>query len=90
MAARGYLRNRRMAVRGDGWAMLASPLYDFGLVIHYASLAETVRELSAAGFTGDVEVVDMLGGSLELNDDTGGTKWFHLVTRRPTTRARQG
>ena len=52
--------------------MLASPLYDFGLVIHYASLAETVRELSVAGFTGDVEVVDMFGGSLDPDGDTGG------------------
>ena len=90
MAARGYLRNRRMAVRGEGWAMLASPLYDFGLVIHYASLAETLRELSVAGFTGVVEVVDMFGGSLDPNGDTGGTKWFHLVTRRPPRSALQG
>jgi len=62
--------------------MLNTPLYDFGLVIHYASLTEVVRELSAAGFAGEVEVYDMFGDSLGLGDDTGATKWFHLITRR--------
>jgi SAM-dependent methyltransferase len=82
IAARAYLRNRRLASRGDGWAMLNTPLYDFGLVIHYASLTEVVRELSAAGFAGEVEVYDMFGDSLGPGDDTGATKWFHLITRR--------
>jgi SAM-dependent methyltransferase len=82
IAARAYLRNRRLASSGDGWAMLNTPLYDFGLVIHYASLTEVIRELSAAGFAGEVEVLDMFGDSLGPGDDTGVTKWFHLVTRR--------
>jgi len=82
-AARAHLRNRGLVVRGDGWAMLNTPLYDFGLVIHYATLAETVRELTDAGFSADVEVYDMHGNRLEPGASTASTKWFHLLARVP-------
>jgi SAM-dependent methyltransferase len=82
-AVRGHLRNRRLVVNGDGWAMLNTPLYDFGLVIHYASLDETLRELTDAGFSPDVEVYDMFGQRLGPGASTADTKWFHLLARVP-------
>jgi len=81
LAIRGHLRNRRLVVRGTDWAMLNTPLYDFGLVIHYTTLPGTLRELDAAGFAADVEVYDMEGESVSSRDEFGGTKWFHLLAR---------
>ncbi len=80
-AIRGYLRNRGLAVRGDGWAMLNTPLYDFGLVIHYVSLPVAVRELVDAGFAPDIEVYDMFGERVPADEPPTHTKWFHLVAR---------
>jgi len=81
--ARGYRRARETSARGDGWAMLVNPEYDYGLVTHFVSLEEALRELRAAGFGADAEVYSTAGARLRPGDDTGGTFWFHLVARRP-------
>jgi SAM-dependent methyltransferase len=82
-AVRSHLRNRRLVVHGNGWAMLNTPLYDFGLVIHYTALPTALGELAAAGFEPGVEVYDMNGQPVTVGGDVGGTKWFHLLARTP-------
>jgi SAM-dependent methyltransferase len=82
-AIRGHVRNRGLVVRGDSWAMLNTPLYDFGLVIHYVSLAAAIEELATAGFGKEVEVYDALGERVASGAEAGGTKWFHLLARVP-------
>jgi len=81
LAIRGHLRNRRLIVRGTDWAMLNTPLYDFGLVIHYTTLPATLDELDAAGFAAEVEVYDMEGEAVSSRGAVAGTKWFHLLAR---------
>jgi SAM-dependent methyltransferase len=80
---RAYRRNRQYASRGNGWAMLNTPLYDFGLVIHYVSLSTAIEELTAAGFSEAVEAYDMFGQRLDVGAPAHGTKWFHLIARVP-------
>jgi SAM-dependent methyltransferase len=80
-AIRNHARNRRLVLRGDGWAMLNTPLYDFGLVIHYVSLSTAIQELTATGFGEEIEVYDMFGERVASGGDVGGTKWFHLLAR---------
>ncbi len=63
--------------------MLNTPLYDFGLVIHYTTLPGALREVSSAGFDVDVEVYDMEGDEVASRGEVGGTKWFHLLARAP-------
>ena len=84
LAIRGHLKSRRKVVRGEGWAMLNTPLYDFGLVIHYITLAEARREITAAGFESTIEVIDMNGEMIGDGDDPSTTKWFHIIARVPT------
>lgn len=82
-AIRGHVRNRGLVVRGGGWAMLNTPLYDFGLVIHYVSLATAIQELANAGFGEDVEVYDAFGERVATRGEVARTKWFHLLARVP-------
>ncbi len=78
-----WLRNRRLDVAGDGWSVRASAPHDFGIVIHYVTLAELLAELQAAGFTA-VEIYDSeRGDRVAPGDDTSDVHAFHVVAQRP-------
>ncbi len=80
--ARAFRRARPAAARGDGWATLVSPAYDFGLLVHHVTLGEALRELRAAGFAAEAEIYGTTGVSLEAAERTRETPWFHLIARR--------
>src|ERR1019366_6884470 len=82
-----------------GWASMVDPAYDFGVVWHYVTLAEALRELREAGFTSTVEVYDESSfittvaecsaacGALDSRPDTSGSSRWHLVARKPAPEA---
>jgi SAM-dependent methyltransferase len=79
--ARAYRRARGLVTRGEGWASLVDPAYEFGLVTHFVSLAEARRELGALGFDASVEAFDMRGVPLGPAA-APGQPWFHLIAER--------
>lgn len=81
--SRSYRRLRTLSVRGDGWAILVGASYDFGIVGHYVTLDEALRELSESGYAPSVEVYSTSGDQLQPGDDTRGSEWFHLLARKP-------
>jgi SAM-dependent methyltransferase len=83
---RAYRRARRLAVRGDGWAVLPHRGYDFNVMAsHYVSLDEARRELREAGFEPEVEVYAASGARLDPgDDDASGSPRFHIVARAPS------
>jgi SAM-dependent methyltransferase len=81
---RTYRRARDLAVRGDDWAVLPHPGYDFSVMVsHYVSLDEALREVREAGFEPEVEIYAASGSRLDPGDDTSGSPRFHLVARKP-------
>lgn len=80
--ARSYRRLRALGARGDGWAILVGAAYTFGIVGHYVTLEEALRELRESGYA-DVEIFGTDGTRIRPGADTSGSPWFHLLARRP-------
>ena len=87
---RRLLRQRRMReryraaealhVEGPGWSMAASGAADFGLVIHYATIDELLRELRQVGFGGSIDVWDDAKGvRLEPTGEHRRVWYFNVV-----------
>jgi SAM-dependent methyltransferase len=81
--AAAYRESRAECARGDGWATLVDPAYEFGLVTHFVTLEEALRELREAGFETATEIYSTTGVRLHPWNDTRKTFWLHLVARRP-------
>ena len=96
---RSYRRLRGLNEYGDGWASLVAPAYDFGVVWHHITLAASLRELRAAGFTSTVEVygessyitratTHVLGhAAFDPAPTTSDSRWLYLLARKPTSPA---
>jgi SAM-dependent methyltransferase len=82
-SVRAYRHARSLSVRGDGWATLVDPAYHFGILTHFVTLDEALRELLEARFAADPDVYSRWGAQLHRRADTRGTAWFYLVARRP-------
>ena len=90
-----YRRLRALNVYGDGWAIMVDPAYDFGIVGHFVTLAEALRELREAGFTSTVEVYSRSSfittvaehsathAGLDPRPNTSDSPWLHLLARKP-------
>ena len=90
-----YRRLRALNLYGDGWASMVDPAYDFGVVWHYVTLAEALRELREAGFTSTVEVYSESSfittvaehsatyARLDPRPNTSDSRWLHLLARKP-------
>jgi SAM-dependent methyltransferase len=78
-----YRRLRTVSVRGEGWAILVGASYNFGVVGHYVTLDEALRELRESGYAPGVEVYSTSGAQMQSGDDTSGSPWFHLLARKP-------
>jgi SAM-dependent methyltransferase len=57
--------------------------HDYGLMIHHIRLDAQKRELRAAGFGGEIEVLDSLRGKpVDDGDDVSAIPWFHVLARK--------
>jgi SAM-dependent methyltransferase len=83
--SRSYRRLRALSVRGEHWAVLVGASYDFGIVGHYLTLDEALRELSESGYAPDVCVYGSNGEELHRGSDTSDSEWVHLIARNPTS-----
>ena len=79
--ARAFRRARGAVVRGQGWATLVDPAYEFGLLTHFVTLPEARRELTRAGFEPAAEAWDSRGQTA-TPETRRHTPWFHLIARR--------
>ncbi len=79
---RNYRGNRALCVEHDDWSMMTAAAHNFGIVIHYTTLAEMLQELDDAGFAPDPVVFDnRTGRRLHPADDHRDTWWFQIVAR---------
>jgi SAM-dependent methyltransferase len=78
-----YRRLNALSMRGQGWAILVGASYNFGIVGHYTTLEEALRELSEAGYLPGTEVYGSAGDLISPGGDTSASEWFHLIARRP-------
>lgn len=78
-SAPNYRRLRHRTARGNGWATLVDPAYDFSMVWHYVTLEQGIRELRAAGFTGALEAYTTAGGRIAPGEDTSASPWLHFI-----------
>ena len=79
-----YLRLRRMSTAGKEWAVLVGASYEFGILGHYVTLREALRELSRAGYAPESQVYGSSGAELGPGAETGADEWFHLIARKPS------
>ena len=78
-----YRRNSALRDQGDGWEFRVAGAHDFGIVIHYTSLAAGLAEVQAAGFAPDPEAYDSVTGArVHVGDDTTSAWWYHVVARK--------
>jgi SAM-dependent methyltransferase len=85
---RSALRYKRLGhrtVRGEGWATLVDPAYDFSVVWHYVTLEQAIRELQSSGLTADIEAYTTAGARVDPGDDTTESPWLHFIARSPAT-----
>jgi SAM-dependent methyltransferase len=80
---RAYRKASPLVARGDGWATLVDPAYDFGLLTHFVTPQEALRELETTGFEPGAEIYDPTGGRFGPHGFTASAFWFHVVARRP-------
>jgi SAM-dependent methyltransferase len=80
--AAAYRRAAAAVTRGEGWATLVDPAYEFGLLTHFTTLAEARRELLESGFDAEAEAWDTRAAPLAQNAEPASS-WFHLLARRP-------
>jgi SAM-dependent methyltransferase len=78
---RAFQRARGGVVRGQGWATLVDPAYEFGLLTHFVTLAEARRELTRAGFEPQAEAWDSRGKAATPTVEARAP-WLHLIARR--------
>ena len=72
-----------MSTAGEEWAVLVGASYEFGILGHYVSLREALRELSDRGWSPAVQVYGSSGRELEPGAGTERDEWFHLIARKP-------
>jgi SAM-dependent methyltransferase len=61
------------------------PAHDYGILVHTSTLAELEEELSAAGFSHDVEVFGRSGRQIARGEDARDEEYFHVIARKPQT-----
>jgi SAM-dependent methyltransferase len=78
-----YFRSRHLWREGDGWSVGAMSAHNYGLVVHYTTLALQLTELERAGFRPDPEVFDDRDGRrLSRGEDLREVFSFNIVARR--------
>ena len=79
---RNYRQNEHLNADAGEWSMMNAAAHNFGIVIHYITLAEQFRELEAAGFQPNPLVFESRRGArVTPNDDTARSWWFQLLAK---------
>jgi ubiquinone/menaquinone biosynthesis C-methylase UbiE len=79
---RNYSRLKKMQHGGDGWAIAPFSSHDFGLLVHYTSLAQLRIELTAVGFYPDIEAIAPNGAQLNADADLSRVDFFNILARK--------
>jgi hypothetical protein len=83
-AVANYRHHRPLQVHAADWGIYVDGAHDFGIVIHYVSMAGIARELREAGFRGDLEVYDeVTGRAVHPGESTRDMWYFHVVAHKP-------
>jgi SAM-dependent methyltransferase len=82
------LRNRhrlgKLREDGDGYSILNAAAEHHGVLIHYVSLQQQLKDLAEAGFCAEPTVFGNLSEqALSSGADTQPLWWFHFVAARP-------
>ncbi|WP_338180469.1 class I SAM-dependent methyltransferase [Jatrophihabitans sp.] len=83
------VRNRRRlqpSVRDHGsWAVAPNEAHDFGLLLHYVTLAGVRAELDAVGLVLEAVFDAERGAPLALDSDPTHARYFHVVAAKPAS-----
>ncbi|HEY8087054.1 MAG TPA: class I SAM-dependent methyltransferase, partial [Polyangiaceae bacterium] len=82
-AIHNHERLSKLNYDGDGFSILNASAHDHGILIHYVSLPNQLKQLEDTGFRpGALVFSNADGRRLSPGDDTSGTWWFHFVVRK--------
>jgi SAM-dependent methyltransferase len=82
---RNYRRYKAITADGDDWCIRVGEAHNFGIVIHFITPLGIMRELSAAGFSTDVEIYDDVRGlRVQPAADTSHIWYFNVVAFKPS------
>jgi SAM-dependent methyltransferase len=80
--ATNYACGRRLRDAGMDWSVRPAGAHDFGIVIHYETLAAAFRSLRDPGFDGALDVFANTDGRVVAPDSpVTDVWWFHIVAR---------
>lgn len=77
-----YARLRRLRCEGDGWLIAPFAAHEFGLVVHYTTLANQRKELEEAGFRSQLEVFAPNGAVISESDNLNTIDFFNIISRK--------
>jgi SAM-dependent methyltransferase len=82
-AVRNYGRYAKLSHDGEDYSIRNASAHDHGILIHYITLENQVRQLESAGFQPNpLAFANSDGRRLSARDDTSDVWWFHLVVRK--------
>jgi SAM-dependent methyltransferase len=81
-AAANFRRTRDLREAGDGWDISVLSAHDYGMVVHYTTLARQLTELAALGFTSGIDVFGSDGAPVGPRTELSRVGWFQILARR--------
>jgi SAM-dependent methyltransferase len=82
-AIRNHVRYSKLNYEGAGYSIANAAAHQHGILIHYTSLDNQLRQLSAAGFEPTPRVFGNLDARpLSSGGDTHAMWWFHFLARK--------
>jgi SAM-dependent methyltransferase len=83
-----WTRRRHLNQRGPDWSLMIGVAHHYGLLIHFTTLKQALRELAEARFADGVQVFECRKGArVGPADDVSQAWWFHLLARKPAPKA---
>lgn len=80
---RNYESYSKLRDEGDGYSIRNASAHDHGILIHYITLRNQLKQLEDNGFQPSPLVwASSNGRRLSPDDDTSDAWWFHLVVRK--------
>jgi SAM-dependent methyltransferase len=78
-----YARSRHLWIEGNEWSVKPLASHNYGLLVHYTTLARQMAELEDAGFEPNPDVLESsFGQRVKLTDDLSNVFWFHIIARK--------
>jgi SAM-dependent methyltransferase len=83
VAAYNHRRYSRLNLEANDYAIMNASAHSHGILVHYTSLENELREIETAGFLPGTEVYENVKGTrVREGDDTHGVWWFHFLARK--------